>query len=159
MNEIAVSMAGNVATEPETRTTKNGEPVVSFRIVVNEQRYDASSGTYTDAASTFMTVTAWRSLGANVAASLHKGQPVVVTGRLRVNQWTTQEGEARSTAEITAFHVGHDLKFGRSAFSKPQRPTSATVQPDAGVTTSPAAPVDGFDSGPLTAPMETAQAG
>ncbi|WP_186525995.1 single-stranded DNA-binding protein [Leekyejoonella antrihumi] len=159
MNEITVSLAGNLATEPEPRTTKTGEPVVSFRIVVNEQRYDASQGTYTDSASTFMTVTAWRSLAVNVAASLHKGEPVVVTGRLRVNKWTTQEGEARSTAEVTAYHVGHDLKFGRSSFSRPQRAAGWGGPVPAASPPAEPGPGEGFNAGPLTPAAEPAQTG
>lgn len=154
MNEITVSMAGNVATEPEQRTTKAGDPMVTFRLVVNEQRYDSTRGTYEDLACSFLSVSAFRGLAVNLAASVHKGQPVVVTGRLRVGRWTTGEGEVRTSPEVTAYHVGHDLKFGQSSFSKPQRSAGyaeagsapAPSGPSEGPSTTAATPADATDA-------------
>ena len=43
---------------------------------------------------------------------------VVVYGRLRVNQWETEKGEPRTSAEIDAFTIGHDLTRGQVAFTR-----------------------------------------
>ena len=66
-------------------------------------------------------MTAFRSLGINLANSLEKGHPVVVYGRMRINQWTNGE-RTGTTVEIDAYNVGHDLTRGQSTFVRVARP-------------------------------------
>jgi len=56
----------------------------------------------------FVTVTCWRKLANGVAASLSKGDPVVVTGRLFTRGYEV-EGQKRSVTEVDAIAVGPDL--------------------------------------------------
>ena len=63
----------------------------------------------------------FNALAANVVASVHKGQPVGVHGRLRINSWATTEGRSMISVEVDAHTVGHDLTKGQSLFSKPVR--------------------------------------
>lgn len=44
-------------------------------------------------------------------ASLSKGDPVCVVGRLRYDQYQTKEGEDRSKTYLIATHVGPDLTY------------------------------------------------
>ena len=69
----------------------------------------------------FVTVTCWRSLAENVATSLHKGQPVVVSGRFYMREYTVEEA-TRTTYELEATTVGHDLSRGVADFQKLSRP-------------------------------------
>ncbi len=56
----------------------------------------------------------------HVASSISMGQPVIVHGRMTQRTW---EKDTRSgqTLEIEAYGVGHDLKWGTSAFHKTTR--------------------------------------
>ena len=54
---------------------------------------------------------AWRETATHIAESLHKGDRVVVLGRLRQRSWETPEGERHSVAEIDADEVGASLKW------------------------------------------------
>ena len=116
MNETYVTMMGNAVEDPVRRTTQSGTPFVTFRMAstVRRRRPD---GEYEDAGTSFVSVMAFRQLARNVSDSVSKGQPLVVNGRLRVNQWRTEERSGVSV-EIDATSVGHDLSRGVSKFTK-----------------------------------------
>ncbi len=59
----------------------------------------------------------WRRAADNVVDSLVRGQPVVVHGRLRGRSYEV-EGQRRTSLEIDAITVGHDLSRGVARFRK-----------------------------------------
>ncbi|MFF7153548.1 single-stranded DNA-binding protein [Streptomyces sp. NPDC008139] len=117
MNETLVTVVGNVATEPETRQTATGVAVTRFRLATTARRWDAERGAWTDGATSFYTVCAWRTLAWHVKESVGLGEPLLVQGRLRVRE-EDREGRRYLTAEIEAVAVGHDLARGVSRFSR-----------------------------------------
>ncbi|HYH34408.1 MAG TPA: single-stranded DNA-binding protein, partial [Nocardioides sp.] len=52
------------------------------------------------------------------AASLRRGDPVVVHGRLTQSTWVTTDGVEATSLEVEASFVGHDLTRGTSAFTR-----------------------------------------
>jgi single-strand DNA-binding protein len=121
MNETYVTISGNVVGEPVVRATRANVPFVTFRVASNVRRLDFKTGEYTDAGTNFVNVTAFRALGINLANSLVKGQPVLVYGRMRINQWVNGE-RSGTTVEIDANKVGHDLTWGQASFTKVAKP-------------------------------------
>jgi single-strand DNA-binding protein len=117
MNETYVTISGNVVGDPVARATRANVPFVTFRVASTVRRVDSKSGDYIDAGTNFVNVTAFRSLGVNLANSLHKGDPVIVYGRMRINQWDNGE-RSGTTFEIDAYNVGHDLSRGQSVFTR-----------------------------------------
>ncbi|WP_406204117.1 single-stranded DNA-binding protein [Kitasatospora sp. NBC_01560] len=116
MNETRVTVIGNVATEVSYAETAGGVPMATFRLASTERRYDREKAGWVDGETQWVTVTAWRALAGHLNDSLSKGDPVLVSGRLRVREWT--EGSARrSRVEIDARSVGHDLSRGTAAFT------------------------------------------
>ncbi|MFD5468477.1 single-stranded DNA-binding protein [Kitasatospora sp. NPDC127059] len=110
-----VTVLGNVGTEVSYGETSGGVPMANFQLGCTERRYDRERACWVDGETQWLRVTAWRALAVNLIGSLAKGDPVLVTGRLRVREW--RDGEAkRSRAEIDARSVGHDLTRGTSAF-------------------------------------------
>ncbi len=121
MNETYVTVAGRLVADPEVRATKtSGVPFAAFRVASTVRRPNRN-GEYEDAATNFVNVTAFRALGANIAASLRRGDPVVVHGRLRINQWAKQDGSLGTSVEIDLYNVGHDLSWGTTQFAKVSR--------------------------------------
>lgn len=108
-----VQLTGNVGGSVEFRN--NTVPVASFRLA-NTPRV-RRNGEWGDAPTTWITVTCFRALAENVAASLHKGQPVLVAGRLRTNVWT-KDGMTYERLTLEASTVGHDLTRGTSTFQR-----------------------------------------
>jgi len=51
---------------------------------------------------------------------LHKGDPVVIVGRLALREWE-QDGRAGSTLDLTADVIGHDLTRGTATFERTRR--------------------------------------
>jgi single-strand DNA-binding protein len=116
MNETMVTVVGNVATTPVFRELPTGS-VARFRLAVTARHRDRAKETWADGHTNFFTVCAWRSLGANVMASVNVGDPVVVQGRLKVRR-EERGGQQWMSADIDALAIGHDMSRGTSSFRR-----------------------------------------
>lgn len=121
MHEIFTSLTGNVAGEPRRSASGNPNVRTVLRVISRPRFMDRTSGQWRDGPASSVTVVCWRALAENVAASVGKGDPVVVTGRLRTGTYTGPDGQLRHTVEIHASSVGHDLTLGRSRFTRSSR--------------------------------------
>ncbi|MFD7456269.1 MULTISPECIES: single-stranded DNA-binding protein [unclassified Streptomyces] len=119
MNETIICAVGNVATPPAYRELPTG-PSVRFRLAVTARYLDREKNTWTDGHTNFFTVWANRQLAVNAGASLNLGDPVVVQGRLKVRT-DVREGQSRTSADIDAMAIGHDLSRGTAAFRRSGR--------------------------------------
>ena len=133
MNETRITVHGNVVSDPVERLGRSGHVFTTFRIATTPFRRTAD-GKFVDLDTSFYSVIVFNALAANVAASLHKGQPVVVEGNLSIKQYLGTDGQQRTSAEIDADHVGHDLSWGRAAFERVSRAAALghdrTADPD-----------------------------
>lgn len=120
MNETELTVAGRVVADPEHRTTRSGMQFTTFRMATTVRRR-TKEGVYVDASTSFYNVAAFRSLGMNAHASLRKGDPVVVHGRVTINTWQRADESWGSSAEIEAISLGHDLTYGTTAYTKAGR--------------------------------------
>jgi len=112
-----VTLTGVVATKPENVRTSTGLTVTNFRLASSQRRFDRATSTWVDGDTNWYTVNAYRWMANNVANSLQVGNHVVLTGRLRVRNWTS--GDKRGTAiEVDVDSIGHDLAFGVSHFTR-----------------------------------------
>jgi single-strand DNA-binding protein len=120
MIESTVTVQGYVGAEPTLRTAGSHQ-VANFRVACTPRRLNRATGEWADAPTQWYTVNAWRQLGENVARSLHKGDPVVVHGRLMARSYQGKDGVEVNTLEIEASIVGHDLNRGHSVLRKNDR--------------------------------------
>lgn len=116
MSDI-LTLTGIVATVPRHLVTSEGLPITSFRLASTQRRYDRSQQRWIDGETNWYTVTSFRQLAVNVTASLEKGQRVLVTGRLRIRDWTSNERTGTSV-EVDADSIGHDLSWGTSRYTR-----------------------------------------
>jgi single-strand DNA-binding protein len=142
-----ITVTGLVATAPKLIVTGEGLAITNFRFASAQRRYDRGQSKWVDGETNWYTVTAFRQLATNVAGSLQKGQRIVVTGRLRVRDWTHDDKKG-TNVEIDAEAIGHDLSWGTAAFT---RSASAAVADDesatdAEVTSTEAADAEGADT-------------
>lgn len=122
MYDTPITVSGRLVADPVLRQTKDGAPMTTFRIASNARRPSANApGGFEDGPTSFYNVSTFRTLGTNAAIALHKGDPVVVTGQLVINEFDRQDGSRGTSAEITARSVGHDLTWGITAFRKVAR--------------------------------------
>lgn len=96
-------LIGNVGSDPEMRYTSGGTGVTNFRLAVNN-RFKKADGEQIEETDWF-TVTCWARLAETVNEYVHKGMKVYVEGRIKMNQWTAQDGTERSNMEIVANQV------------------------------------------------------
>jgi single-strand DNA-binding protein len=116
MSALYMTVVGVVGTEPRL-STWNGTPLVSFRMVASERRYDGTTQSWVDVHSSWVSVTCFRQIARNVAESVQKGDRVIVHGKVRVKEYVTEEGQRRTVVDIEGNSVGHDLKFGTTRFA------------------------------------------
>jgi single-strand DNA-binding protein len=109
-SENSVTLVGNITKDPELRYTTGGRGVASFGLAVN-RRYQVN-GEWQEEAS-FFNVVAWADLGENAAASLHKGNRIIVTGRLQQRSYETRDGEKRNVVEVIADELGPSLRWAQ----------------------------------------------
>ena len=96
MNKLTI--IGNVARDPETRTTQGGLTLCTFTVAVNRRHRGENE-------ADFFRVTAWRQLGELCQKYLAKGRKVAVIGSVAVSAYKASNGEARANLEVTADDV------------------------------------------------------
>jgi single-strand DNA-binding protein len=125
-----ITIIGNVVDEVVNRPTTSGLSRVSFRVASTQRRKDRESGQWMDGHKFFVNVTFWREMAENVAISLKKGDPVVVTGKIFSRQYVKEEAN-HVAYEVEPESIGHDLARGTSVFTKRRRGFSGSVELDA----------------------------
>lgn len=116
MNETSVTLVGNAATAVDFRETASG-PTARFRLAVTPRRWDREQQAWTDGRTSFYTVWARRTLAANLSGSVSVGEPLVVHGRLKVRE-EERDGVWKTSVDVEALAVGHDLTRGTAAFRR-----------------------------------------
>ncbi|GIG35748.1 single-stranded DNA-binding protein [Cellulomonas pakistanensis] len=118
VNELSVTVVGWVGSDPVCYRDDGQVPFTKFRLASTPRVYDRDQDGYVDADTSWFTVKTFRHLALNVAEAVRRGEPVVVHGRLRLADWVSPEGLPRTTAELTADAVGHDLSRGTTRFTR-----------------------------------------
>lgn len=113
---LQVTVVGWAASTPR-EVVGQGVAFTSFRVATTPRWYDARQGAWADGRTEWFTVKAFREAAFNIAASVHKGQPVIVHGRLRTEEWVGENGP-RTASVIDASAVGHDLMRGTAKFAR-----------------------------------------
>ncbi|MGH8925033.1 MAG: single-stranded DNA-binding protein [Acidimicrobiia bacterium] len=134
-----VTVAGNLCADPELRETPGKVPVADLRIAENRYSKAADGERSTD--TSFFTVVCWRHLATHATESLHRGDRVVVVGRLRQDTWTTDTGEKRSRFVIDAEDLAASIRFATVAVTKASR----SEEPEGPVTYDPEDPTRPFE--------------
>src|SRR5580704_3899521 len=126
-NEAHISVIGFVATQPKGGMTKGGSRTVSMRVGWTPRSYDRLTGEWSDQPSSFITVQCYRKVAEHAAVCLRRGDPIVVRGTMRVREYVDQNGQRRSSVEVHADSIGHDLSRGITVFSRPPAQAGQTA--------------------------------
>lgn len=95
-----VILMGYLATDPDLRTTQNGQAVTRFNLATNRDWVN-SDGEKQESAD-FHKVIAWKKLGEICAKHLSKGSGVYLEGRLSNRKYKDKEGNEKFLSEIIA---------------------------------------------------------
>ena len=96
-----VILIGNLANDPESRTTQSGIAQCSFRLAVQRRFKGANGERDTD----FLPVVCWRQTAEFAQRYLAKGRKVAVEGSIQTRSYDAQDGSRRYVTEIIADSV------------------------------------------------------
>lgn len=97
-----VILVGNVTRDPELRYIPSGTAVTDVGLAMND-RWKNSNGEWVEEA-TFVDVTLWGRQAEVAGEYLSKGSPVLIEGRLKLDQWE-QEGQKRSKLKVVGLRM------------------------------------------------------
>lgn len=100
LNKIFIM--GRLARDPELRRTQTGLAVASFRLAVDRDYKDKTTG---ERGTDWIDVVAWSSTAEFVSRYFTRGRMAVVEGRLQIRDWTDKDGNKRRSAEVVADQV------------------------------------------------------
>ena len=130
-----VILMGNLTRDPELRYLPSGSAVCDFTIATNRQ-YKTREGEQKEEVA-FIDTSMFGRRGEVISEYLKKGDPILVEGRLKLDQWETAEGR-RSKLKVIAESfefVGSsrgggygDSNSGSSGYSQPSGQRSQSAQ-------------------------------
>lgn len=97
-----VVLLGNLGNNPELKYTPSGSPVATFSIATNES-YKDKEGKLVEKAE-WHRIVCWNKTAEVAAKYLHKGDKVLVQGKIQTRSWDAQDGK-RYITEIVASRI------------------------------------------------------
>ena len=134
-----ITFAGNLTRDPESRVISEKNTVCNVTLA-NNRRYKGTDGD-TKEEVTFMDCEGWGKTAELMQQYLTKGAPLMVTGRLKQEQWQDKDGNRRTRVKI----VIDQLFFQGSRPTERQEETPATAKEE-----SPRHPRAASSSRPMT---------
>ena len=99
MNKVI--LIGNLAADPESRTTQSGVAQCTLRLAV-QRRFANQQGVRE---ADFFTVVCWRQTAEFCSRYLSKGRKIAVEGSLQTRSYDAQDGTKRYVTEVVADEV------------------------------------------------------
>jgi single-strand DNA-binding protein len=136
-----VILVGNLTRDPELRYTPKGMAIAKIGLAVN-RNWTNEAGEKKEEV-TFVDVDIFGRTAENVAQYMKKGRPILIEGRLRLDQWDDkQTGQKRSKLGVVAETVqflgspaggggdGGEPAPRRQAPASAPAPSSSSAEPD-----------------------------
>ena len=99
MNKVI--LIGNLAADPESRTTQSGIAQCTLRLAVQRRFANADGKREAD----FLPIVCWRQTAEFAARYLSKGRKVAVEGSLQTCSYDAQDGSKRYVTEVIADQI------------------------------------------------------
>lgn len=99
MNKVILT--GNVASDPESRTTQSGISQCQFRLAVQRRFTNQQGVRETD----FFPIICWRQTADFCARYITKGSKIAVDGNIQTRTYDAQDGSKRYITEIIADNI------------------------------------------------------
>lgn len=116
MFDTQITLTGWLGSDVSLTTTSGGHQVATFRVASTPRRW--VHGDWQQGPTNWFSVKAWRRLAVHAHESLHKGDPVVVSGRLTADVWEREDGQRTTRQIVVATALGHDLALGTTTFTR-----------------------------------------
>ena len=131
-----VMIMGNLTRDVDLRTLPSGKKVAEFGVAMNEE-YTSRTGEKVERVC-FVDVVVWERQAETCAQYISKGSPVLIEGRLQLDQWE-KDGEKRSKLRIRADRVqfigpprrNNEYADGPAAGARPAAPGAPAASAEA----------------------------
>ncbi|MCW2546976.1 MAG: single-stranded DNA-binding protein, partial [Mycobacterium sp.] len=90
--DTTLTFSGNLTASPKTGVGRNGSAWANLRVASTSRVFDRAESQWRDGDTMFLDVVCWRRLAENVAATLERGDRVIVAGRLRQRSYEDAQG-------------------------------------------------------------------
>lgn len=108
--------------DPELKISSTGNAYCQLRLVFQDRRKNDQTGQWEDGDIFWVRGTCFRQLAENAAESLAKGMEVVVSGRIRTEEWTDkQTQEKRQAPSLVIDSIAPSLAFAIARVAKADR--------------------------------------
>lgn len=119
-----IILAGNLARDIELKYTQSGSAIGSTAIATS-RKFKTASGEQKEE-TLFVDLTFFGKTAEIANQYLNKGSKVLVDGRLKLDQWTAQDGSKRSKHSVTVENL---QMLGSKDDNQQQQPQSQYSQP------------------------------
>lgn len=106
-----ITINGNLANDPELKTTAKGTSVANFMVITSRSTKNAA-GQWESVDVTGWPCTAWGGLADAISTHFHKGDGVILVGNVSERSWVNKAGEEKSRLEINVKDAAFKLKKG-----------------------------------------------
>lgn len=120
MTDVHTTVIGNLADDPSLRFTASGAPVANFRVLSTPRNFDKQANEWKDGETLALNCSLWRDPAENVTNSLHKGDRVIVQGKLKQRSWE-KDGEKRTSIELDVIEIGPSLRYATAKVTRTPR--------------------------------------
>ena len=132
MNKVI--LIGNVGKDPSVRYLDGGVCVASVALATTERGYTLQNGTQVPDRTEWHDVVFWRGMAETVEKYVHKGDKLLVEGKIQSRTYIDKQGAQRRVVEIMAENM--EMLTPRGSSTQPAQPAT---QPAAPATAQPAA--------------------
>lgn len=139
MNQIVAT--GALGEDPQIRFLESGQAVCNFSLADTPRKFNKSTKVWEDQDTNWFKCTAWGTLAEHISESFHKGDPVMVVGKITTRKWTDRNGTNRADQSIQVDECGPAVSRGITRQQRAERKPAPRT----------AAPPDPFSSGPPSA--------
>ena len=115
MNKII--LLGRLTREPEARTTPTGKTVVVFSLAVDRPYKGRDGKTEAD----FINIVTWNKTAELVGTYVHKGERLLVEGRLQIRSYEGKDGQKHYVTEVVSDRMEFIEKKGSGSPSAGQQ--------------------------------------
>lgn len=123
-----IILSGRLTRDADNRMTQKGQAVCGFDVAVNRRYLDNASGEWKDEVA-FVPVSVFGPAAERAKDRLKKGAPVVVEGRINMNEFTDKSGQNRKVLRVLSNRLQILQTLG-AADSTPAEETATAPQED-----------------------------
>lgn len=119
-----IKVVGNLTGDPELRFTPSGSAVANFTVAETPRKFDRQTNEWKDdGPANFFRCTVWSEYAENVAETLKSGMRVIVTGRLKTQEFLDKETKQKRTSpnNVEVDEVAPSLRYATAVVTKTAR--------------------------------------